>query len=73
MSMMFGPLLVAAEEMTHELPMPAWMFGAIALVAFALLLGLTWAFRGTATKWAQAGDGAGNAHGSSAAPDEGHH
>ena len=42
-----------AEEAAHrELPMPPWMFGVIALLAFAFLLGLTWSFRGTAQKYA---------------------
>ena len=40
--------LLAAEEVHNELPMPAYMFGVIALVAFALLPELTWSFRGTA-------------------------
>ena len=42
-----------AEEAAHrELPMPPWMFGVIALLAFAFLLGLTWSFRGTSQKYA---------------------
>ena len=32
--------------------MPPWLFGVIALVAFAFLLGVTWSFRGTAQKYA---------------------
>ena len=44
---------IVAEEAAHsELPMPPWMFGVIALVLFALLLGVTWSFRGTAQKYA---------------------
>ena len=40
-----------AEEAAHrELPMPPWMFGVIALLAFAFLLGRTWSFRGTSQK-----------------------
>ena len=40
-----------AEEAAHrELPMPPWMFGVIALLAFAFLLGLTWSFRRTSQK-----------------------
>lgn len=42
--------VLAEEAATHELPMPPWAFGVIALVAFALLLGVTWAFRGTAQR-----------------------
>ncbi len=45
-------IALAAEgaEKTHTLPMPAVMYPIIALVAFALLLAVTWAFRGTAAK-----------------------
>jgi len=40
-----------AEEAGHSaLPMPPWVFGALALLAFAFLLGVTWSFRGTAQK-----------------------
>lgn len=40
-----------AEEAAHDaLPGPAWAFGVTALVVFALLLAVTWAFRGTAQK-----------------------
>ena len=46
--------LLAAEEAAHtELPMPPWMYGAIALIGFAFLLGVTWSFRGTAQKYAR--------------------
>jgi hypothetical protein len=42
-----------AEEAAHrELPMPPWLFGVLALLLFAFLLGLTWSFRGTAQKYA---------------------
>ncbi|HSF98312.1 MAG TPA: hypothetical protein VLA55_06435 [Ornithinibacter sp.] len=42
-----------AEEAAHrELPMPPWLYGVLALLAFAFLLGLTWSFRGTAQKYA---------------------
>jgi hypothetical protein len=30
--------------------MPAWVFGAIAMGGFLLLLGVLWSFRGTAAK-----------------------
>jgi len=44
--------LVAEEAAHHELPMPPWLFGVIALLAFAFLLGVTWSFRGTHNKYA---------------------
>lgn len=45
---------ILAEEAAHsELPMAPWVFGVLALVAFAFLLGLTWSFRGTAQKYAR--------------------
>lgn len=44
---------VAAEAAHRELPMPPWLFGVLALVAFAFLLGVTWSFRGTAQKHAR--------------------
>ena len=43
----------AAEEAARELPMPPWVFGAIALLGLAFLLGVTWSFRGTAQKYAR--------------------
>ena len=33
--------------------MPPWLYGVIALVLFAFLLGVTWSFRGTAQKYAR--------------------
>ncbi|MDO5503113.1 MAG: hypothetical protein Q4G67_08070 [Actinomycetia bacterium] len=58
MSMTVLPTLASAVTAAegHELPMPAWVFG---LIAFALLmsaLAATFAFRGTAQKWAHEGD-----------------
>ena len=47
-------VLTAAEG--HELPMPPILFGLIALALFFTALMLTWAFRGTAQKWAREGD-----------------
>ncbi len=44
--------LLVTEEAHRELPMPPWLFGALALLAFTFLLGLTWSFRGTAQKHA---------------------
>ena len=58
-------VFAAAEEHTNELPMPPIAFGALAMVAFLVLLGVLWAFRGTANKIA------GGAHGVHTAP--GHH
>ncbi|MGG5257406.1 hypothetical protein [Phycicoccus avicenniae] len=52
--------LTAAEEAAHtELPIPPWLTGVIALIAFAFLLGVTWSFRGTHNKYARPeyGDG----------------
>ncbi|MBK6886173.1 MAG: hypothetical protein IPH03_06690 [Tetrasphaera sp.] len=46
-------LATEGAEKTRELPMPAVMYAVIALVAFALLLAVTWAFRGTAAKLGQ--------------------
>ncbi|MEI2777734.1 MAG: hypothetical protein V9G19_17560 [Tetrasphaera sp.] len=69
-------LAAEGEEHTRELPMPAYMYAVIALLAFALLLAVTWAFRGTAAKL---GDphrrpGHGGAHGTDpGAPGAGHH
>ena len=45
---------IMAEEAAHrELPMPAWVFGVLALLTFAFLLAVTWSFRGTALKYAR--------------------
>ena len=45
---------LAAEEAAHtELPMPPWMYGLLALLGFAFLLGVTWSFRGTSQKYAR--------------------
>ncbi len=44
--------LIAAEEARRELPLPPWLVGALALLAFAFLLGVTWSFRGTHHKYA---------------------
>lgn len=43
-------LVVAAEEVHRELPMPPLAYGLMALGAFVVLLGVTWSFRGTAQK-----------------------
>ncbi len=42
--------VLAEEEERRQLPMPAPLYGILFLLGFALLLGLTWAFRGTAYK-----------------------
>ena len=44
--------LIAAEEAHRELPIPPWMIGVLAVLAFAFLLGVTWSFRGTHHKYA---------------------
>lgn len=46
----------ASAEGGRELPMPPIMFGLIAFGLLLLGLALTWAFRGTAQKWARDGD-----------------
>lgn len=53
MSMTVARFLTEELPTARELPMPAWLYGVIALVAFAFLLGLTWSFRGTAQKYAR--------------------
>ena len=52
MSMTVARFLSEELPTARELPMPPWLFGVIALVAFAFLLGVTWSFRGTAQKYA---------------------
>ena len=45
-------LVVATEtvESTRTLPYSAEVFGAISLIAFLALLGLTWSFRNTSNR-----------------------
>jgi hypothetical protein len=50
MSSSLANVLTAAEEHTRELPMSPYAYGGLALLGFALLLGVLWAFRGTAQK-----------------------
>ncbi|GGL40312.1 hypothetical protein H9L10_07665 [Phycicoccus endophyticus] len=45
-------VLIAAEEAHRELPIPPWLVGVLAILAFAFLLGVTWSFRGTHHKYA---------------------
>lgn len=52
MSSSLSNLMAAAEEHTRELPMSPYAFGAIAFAGFLVLLGVLWAFRGTAQKLA---------------------
>lgn len=50
---MFAFALVTAAqeaEQARELPIPAWAFGALALLAFFVLFGITWSFRGISAK-----------------------
>ena len=42
--------VLAEEAAHHELPIPPFAYGLIALAAFAVLLAVTWAFRGNAQK-----------------------
>ncbi|KGN39904.1 hypothetical protein [Knoellia aerolata] len=42
--------VLAEEAAQHDLPMPPWAFGVLALASFALLLAVLWAFRGTAQR-----------------------
>jgi hypothetical protein len=52
---------LVAEEGGHEaLPMPPLSYGLMALVFFALLLGVTWAFRNTHQKHVEPGEGHGH-------------
>lgn len=48
--------VMSAAEGGRELPMPAILYGVIALGLLLVGLGLTWAFRGTSQKWAHDGD-----------------
>lgn len=41
---------VAAAEAHVELPIPAWAYGAIALVIFAVMLVVTWSFEDVANR-----------------------
>ena len=60
--------LLAAEEAVHELPIPPWFIGVIALLVFAFMLGVTWSFRGTHNKYARPEYGDGTPAGSQTAP-----
>ncbi|MGN6426248.1 hypothetical protein [uncultured Leifsonia sp.] len=42
--------VLAAAEAHVELPMPTWAFGAIAIVVFLLLLGVTWSYKDVANR-----------------------
>lgn len=44
------PELVVAAEIVNELPMPAWMYGVVALVAFAALGLVTYSYRNVANR-----------------------
>jgi hypothetical protein len=50
MSSSLSNLVAATEEHTRELPMHPYAFGGLAMVAFLVLLGVLWGFRGTAQK-----------------------
>ncbi|WP_270889946.1 hypothetical protein [Pedococcus sp. 5OH_020] len=66
MSSSLATVFAASQEQTRELPMPSVVFGLLAFIGFLSLLGVLWAFRGTASKVA-AGRVQGH-HG-----DQGHH
>ncbi|MCA0337667.1 MAG: hypothetical protein LCH66_12505 [Actinobacteria bacterium] len=62
---------LVAEEGGHEaLPMPPLSYGLIALVLFALLLGVTWTFRNNHQKHVPPAEGHG--HGESGAVERHH-
>ncbi len=44
---------VAAKEVVRELPMASWVYGALALAGFLLLLAVLWSFRNTGHKMTQ--------------------
>lgn len=44
------PALVNAEEAHRSLPMPPWLYGAIAFGGFLIGLGVLWTFRNTGAK-----------------------
>lgn len=44
-------LAAAGNETVRELPLPAWLYGALAFTCFMALLGVLWAFRNTALKY----------------------
>jgi hypothetical protein len=58
MSSSLSNLFAAAAEQHNQLPMPPVAYGVLSLVAFGVLLGILWFFRGTAQKYAK-----GHAHG----------
>ena len=43
-----SPLVLPAAEVVNHLPMPPWLYGALGLTIFLLLLLLVWMFRHTA-------------------------
>ena len=44
-------LATAETERLRELPLPFWVYGAIAFATFMFLLGVLWSFRNTAAKY----------------------
>ncbi len=73
MSSSLSNLYAVAEEQTRELPMPALAFGALAIVTFLALLGVLWAFRGTAQTIASGHHGESAHHGDPGDHQDGHH
>ena len=51
--MSLSSLTAPTAEALRELPMPEWVFGAMAFGTFLALLGLLWSFRNTAAKTGQ--------------------
>jgi hypothetical protein len=49
-SVSLSNVVAVAEEHTRELPMSPYAYGAVAFCGFLVLLGVLWAFRGTAQK-----------------------
>lgn len=43
---------LVSQAAAGSIPLPKYMFGVLALVGFALLLGVTWAFRGAYNRYA---------------------
>lgn len=51
-------LAAAGTESVREMPMPPWVFGAVALGCFIVLLGVLWSFRNTAARYDKPDPGA---------------
>jgi hypothetical protein len=61
-------LLTAAETEQHvQLPIPTWLYGVIALVAFTVLAIVLWSFKDVSNRHALQGDAYAAAHGGTSA------